>query len=272
MDEKCEENLSNKAKDISLIKILAKEKKLQKNIVIPSRGLDILLKMCLEKGEYSSKFAILSSVKYSAEKKIKDDYLQLKNNILSERDSFLNKIFEDTRMDQIYEKIILKVFMVLSLLDEKESLNEKSFNSIKFTNEKIIKLILEKEDKIFRDFIEKKSIHIASKLINKQTEVEKKYDIGFGNNLKDLNEFSCKISIILKEKFKKVSENNAIKNSCEFISSKIIDIFMNCFIMSYLEELKSNANKTFIENSVKRGFSKELKDKIEKLINEFKGK
>ena len=115
LEEKCDENLSDKAKSISLIKILAKEKKIQK-ISIPSKGLDILLQKCLEKGEYSCKFVIISSIKYSAEKKIKEDFLKIKEDILKERERFLNIIYQDKKEDQIFEKIIEKIFIIFSLL------------------------------------------------------------------------------------------------------------------------------------------------------------
>ena len=41
---------------------------------IPPKGLDTLIQKCLEKAEYSSKFACISSIKISAEKQIKDKY------------------------------------------------------------------------------------------------------------------------------------------------------------------------------------------------------
>ena len=45
---------------------------------------------------------------------------------------------------------------------------------------------------------------------------------------------------------------------------------MDCFIQSYLNELKTDDIKLFIENSVKGGFSEELKRKMETFISEFK--
>lgn len=77
IEEKCEQSLSNSPKSISLIQILAKEKKLSKKITIPPKGLDILIEKCLEKGEYSSKYACLSAIKFSGEKKIREDYLKI---------------------------------------------------------------------------------------------------------------------------------------------------------------------------------------------------
>ena len=60
IEEKCGESLSDNASHITLIKILAKEKKIGKKITIPPKGLDVLIEKCLEKGEYSSKFASIS--------------------------------------------------------------------------------------------------------------------------------------------------------------------------------------------------------------------
>ena len=270
IEEKCEQSLSNNPKSISLIQILAKEKKLSKKITIPPKGLDILIEKCLEKGEYSSKYACLSAIKFSGEKKIREDYLKIKKDILTEKDRFLDKLFDKNLEEKIFEDIIEKVFMTFSLMKNREYVMKSSFDIIKIANERIIKLILEKEDKIFRDYIEQKSNLIATILMDEQTSIGKKYDFGFGNSIKDSNEFSYKISGILKSKFKRMSKINAIKNGAEIISSNIIDLFMNCFIESYLKEIKSDDIKTFLENNIKGCFSPALKNKVEGLIKDLK--
>lgn len=270
IEEKCEQSLSNSPKSISLIQILAKEKKLSKKITIPPKGLDILIEKCLEKGEYSSKYACLSAIKFSGEKKIKENYLKIKKDILTEKDRFLDKLFDKNLEEKIFEDIIEKVFMTFSLMKNREYVMKSSFDIIKIANERIIKLILEKEDKIFRDYIEQKSNLIATILMDEQTSIGKKYDFGFGNSIKDSNEFSYKISGILKSKFKRMSKINAIKNGAEIISSNIIDLFMNCFIESYLKEIRSDDIKTFLENNIKGCFSPALKNKVEGLIKDLK--
>lgn len=270
IEEKCEQSLSNSPKSISLIQILAKEKKIRKNITIPPKGLDILIEKCLEKGEYSSKYACLSAIKFSGEKKIREDYLKIKKDILTEKDRFLDKLFDENLEEKIFEDIIEKVFMTFSLMKNREYVMKSSFDTIKIANEKIIKLILEKEDKIFRDYIEQKSNLIATILMDEQTSIGKKYDFGFGNSIKDSNEFSYKISGILKSKFKRMSKINAIKNGAEIISSNIIDLFMNCFIESYLKEIRSDDIKTYLENNIKGCFSPALKNKVEGLIKDLK--
>ena len=270
IEEKCEQSLSNSPKSISLIQILAKEKKIRKNITIPPKGLDILIEKCLEKGEYSSKYACLSAIKFSGEKKIREDYLKIKKDILTEKDRFLDKLFDKNLEEKIFEDIIEKVFMTFSLMKNREYVMKSSFDIIKIANEKIIKLILEKEDKIFSDYIEQKSNLIATILMDEQTSIGKKYDFGFGNSIKDSNEFSYKISGILKSKFKRMSKINAIKNGAEIISSNIIDLFMNCFIESYLKEIRSDDIKTFLENNIKGCFSPALKNKVEGLIKDLK--
>ncbi len=78
-----------------------------------------------------------------------------------------------------------KIFIGYSLLEHRELVTHDTFNYIKSVNEKIIKLILEKEDKVFRDYIEGKASHIATILMEEQTVIGKKYDFGFGNNIKD---------------------------------------------------------------------------------------
>ena len=271
IEEKCEQSLSNNPKSISLIQILAKEKKLSKKITIPPKGLDILIEKCLEKGEYSSKYACLSAIKFSGEKKIREDYLKIKKDILTEKDRFLDKLFDkNLEEEKIFEDIIEKVFMTFSLMKNREYAMKSSFDIIKIANERIIKLILEKEDKIFRDYIEQKSNLIATILMDEQTSIGKKYDFGFGNSIKDSNEFSYKISGILKSKFKRMSKINAIKNGAEIISSNIIDLFMNCFIESYLKEIRSDDIKTYLENNIKGCFSPALKNKVEGLIKDLK--
>ena len=270
IEEKCEQSLSNSPKSISLIQILAKEKKLSKKITIPPKGLDILIEKCLEKGEYSSKYACLSAIKFSGEKKIREDYLKIKKDILTEKDRFLDKLFDKNLEEKIFEDIIEKVFMTFSLMKNREYVMKSSFDIIKIANERIIKLILEKEDKIFRDYIEQKSNLIATILMDEQTSIGKKYDFGFGNSIKDSNEFSYKISGILKSKFKRMSKINAIKNGAEIISSNIIDLFMNCFIESYLKEIRSDDIKTYLENNIKGCFSPALKNKVEGLIKDLK--
>lgn len=270
IEEKCEQSLSDSPKSISLIQILAKEKKIGKKITIPPKGLDILIEKCLEKGEYSSKYACLSAIKFSGEKKIREDYLKIKKDILTEKDRFLDKLFDKNLEEKIFEDIIEKVFMTFSLMKNREYVMKSSFDIIKIANERIIKLILEKEDKIFRDYIEQKSNLIATILMDEQTSIGKKYDFGFGNSIKDSNEFSYKISGILKSKFKRMSKINAIKNGAEIISSNIIDLFMNCFIESYLKEIRSDDIKTFLENNIKGCFSPALKNKVEGLIKDLK--
>ena len=52
IEEKCDETLSDKVNKISLIQVLAKEKKIQKRFTVPPKGLDLLIQKCFEKGEY----------------------------------------------------------------------------------------------------------------------------------------------------------------------------------------------------------------------------
>ena len=151
-----------------------------------------------------------------------------------------------------------------------EPVNKNSLNIIYLLSERLFKLFLEKEDKVFREYMEPKIHHIASNLNDKQINYGKFNNISLDNNIKDLKEISYIISSILTDKFKNISKSNAIKNGAIIISSKIIDIFMECFTESYLYELNSDDNKTFIENQITKGFSNELKSKMEGLINEFK--
>ena len=268
IEEKCGETLSDRPQDITLVKVLAKKKKIQGFTVKP-KGLDILIKKCLEKGEYSSKFACLSAIKISAEKKVNEDYKKIKKDILVEKDRFFDILFEKKLFENIFEDIIEKIFITFSLMSHRELVTREAFDYIKKVNEKIIKLVLEKEDRIFRVFIEKKSNYIANILMNEQTFVEKKYDFGFGSNIKDSNEFSYIITRELKEKLEKTSKINAIKNAAQIISLNIIDSFMNYFIVAYLKEIKSDEIKTYLENSVKGCLSNELKKNIAILIEDL---
>ena len=280
IEEKCDESLSDNVSKISLVQVLAKKKIIRKKYTLPPTGLDILIQKCYEKGEYSSKFACLSAIKLTGIKKIKNDYLKIKNNngypelsplsILIEKERFLDKFFGKHLEEKVFEDIIEKIFMAFSLMEYRELVNSDTFNYIKIANEKIIKLILEKEDKIFRDYIEEKSIHIATILMDEQTTIGKKYDFGFGNYIKDSGEFAYKINAILKAKFKRESKINAIKNAAEIVSLKIIDVFMNSFVQSYLNELESDDIKTYLENTVNGCFSSELKNKIDQLIEDLK--
>ena len=270
IEEKCEESLSDNIKNITLIKILAKEKKISKKITIPPKGLDVLIEKCLEKGEYSSKFARFSAVKFSAEKKIKEDFLKIKKDIFTERDRFLDIFFQKNTEDKIFEDIIEKVFMTFSLLKHRELVTKSSFDIIKNVNESIIKLILEKEYKIFNEFVEEKANHMATALMDEQSLIGKKYDCGFGDALKDSSEFSYRMSSLLKSKFKEISKVNAIKNAAKILSLTIIDSFMDYFVESYLQEIKTDDNQTFLENSIKGSFSPELKKKINGLIDDLK--
>ena len=105
--------------------------------------------------------------------------------------------------------------------------------------------------------------------MNEQTSVEKKYDIGFGNNIKDSNEFEFVITKQLDQKLKKISKIYAIKNAAHIISLTIIDMFMKFFINSYLNEIQSDDIKTYLENSVNGCLSVELKGKIQILIKDL---
>ena len=270
IEEKCGESLSDNVSHITLIKILAKEKKIGKKITIPPKGLDVLIEKCLEKGEYSSKFASFSAVKFSAEKKIKEDFLKIKKEIFTEKDRFLDVFFQKNTEDKIFEDIIEKVFITFSLLKHRELVTKPSFDIIKNVNMSIIKLILDKEYKIFNNFIEEKANHIATALMDEQSLIGKKYEFGFGDAIKDSNEFSYKMSKLLKSKFKEISKVNAIKNAAKILSLTIIDIFMNCFVESYLREIKNDDNQTFLENSIKGCFPTELKSQIDGLIDDLK--
>ena len=269
IEEKCGETLSDKAKDITLVKVLAKKKKIGKKITIPPKGLDILIEKCLEKGEYSSKFACLSAIKFSAEKKVKEDYIKIKKDILVEKDRFFDTLFEKKIFDNIFEDIIEKIFITFSLMTHRELVSKGSFDFIKQVNQKIIKIVLEKEERRFREFLENKTNYIANLLMNEQTSVEKKYDIGFGNSIKDSNEFSFLIERQLKQKLKNTSKINAIKNAAQIISLSIIDSFMNYYINDYLDEIKSDDIKTYLENTVPGCISRELKEKIANLIKDL---
>jgi len=145
IEEKCGESLSDSVSRITLIKILAKEKKISKKVIIPPKGLDVLIEKCLEKGEYSSKFASFSAVKFSAEKKIKEDLLKIKKEIFTEKDRFLDVFFQKNTEDKIFEDIIEKVFITFSLLKHRELVTTPSFDIIKNINKSIIKLITDKE-------------------------------------------------------------------------------------------------------------------------------
>ena len=268
IEEKCGETLSDKAKDITLVKVLAKKKKIRK-MIIPPKGLDILIEKSLEKGEYSSKFACLSAIKISAEKKINEDYKKIKKDILVEKDRFFDILFEKKIFNNIFEDIIEKIFITFSLITHRELVSRESFDHIKKVNQKIIKIILEKEERRFNEFLENKTNYIANLLMNEQTSVEKKYDIGFGNNIKDSNEFSYLIERQLKQKLKNTSKINAIKNAAQIISLSIIDSFMNYYINDYLIEIKSDDIKTYLENTVPGCISRELKEKIANLIKDL---
>ena len=172
--------------------------------------------------------------------------------------------------EKVFEDIIEKIFVTFSLMEHRELVTHDTFSIIKMVNEKIIKLVLEKEDKRFRDYIEDKANHIATILMDEQTTIGKRYDFGFGNNIKDSSEFAYKINTILKKTFKRQSKINAIKNAAEIISLKIIDSFMNSFIESYLNEFESDDVKTYLENSVNGCFSEELKNKVNGLIKDLK--
>ena len=270
IEEKCDEIISDNVNKISLVKVLAKEMNIEDILTLPPKGLDILIQKCFEKGEYSSKFACLSAIKFSGVKKIKEDFLNIKNSVLIEKDRFLDIFFGKHLEEKVFEDIIEKIFIAFSLMEHRELVTHETFDYIKNVNEKIIKLVLEKEDKIFRDYMEEKANHIAKILTDEQITIGKKYDFGFGNNIKDSCEFAFKITGILKTKFKRQSKVNAIKNAAEIFYLKIIDSFMNSFIESYLNEFESDDVKTFLENTVNGCFSSGLKNEVNELIKDLK--
>jgi hypothetical protein len=189
---------------------------------------------------------------------------------LIEKERFFDTLFQKQMFKNIFEDIIEKVFITFSLMTHRELVSRETFEYVKTVNQKIIKLILDVEDKKFRDFIDNKTNYIANMLMNEQTSVGKKYDFGFGNSIKDSNEFAFIISLKLKQKLKIISEINAIKNAAQIISLTIIDTFMSLFIDSYLKEIQSDDIKTYLENSVNGCLSEELKNKIQTLIEDLK--
>ena len=272
LEDKCEENISDAKKGISLVQVLAKEKKLSKKVIIPPKGLDILMEKCLQKAEYSSGYACSSAIKFSAEKKIKEDFKNIRNEILTERERILEMLFEKKGLEEkIFEEIIEKIFMPFTLNNIRQHVKQETFEIIKEINKKIIEIILEKEEKNFRNFLEEKAKYVAKELIDAQTTVNKKHDtISFGGHLKDLNEFEYKIIELLKLKFRNCSKIYAIHNAAKILSVIITDVFMNCFVEDYLKEIKSDETKTFLHSTTNNCFSKEFKDKIGGLISDLK--
>ena len=63
----------------------SKKKWVSKHSILP-KGLDILIQKSFEKAEYYSKFACLSAINISLEKKIIEDYERIKEKILNEKD------------------------------------------------------------------------------------------------------------------------------------------------------------------------------------------
>ena len=153
--EKFDESLFDNRESITLIQVLAKNKRVSKHTILP-KGLDILIQKSFEKGEYYSKFACLSAINISLEKKIIEDYERIKEKILNEKDRFLDVIFQKNKNEKIFEEIIERTFITYSLLNYKQFVIESTFDYIKKTNEKIIKLILEKEEIIFKNILKKK--------------------------------------------------------------------------------------------------------------------
>ena len=83
--EKFDESLFDNRESITLIQVLAKNKRVSKHTILP-KGLDILIQKSFEKAEYYSKFACLSAINISLEKKIIEDYERIKEKILNEKD------------------------------------------------------------------------------------------------------------------------------------------------------------------------------------------
>lgn len=271
LEEKCEETLSNSKKGISLVQVLAKEKKIKKNIKIPPKGLDELIKKCLEKGEYSSKFACLSAVKISSLKKIKEDYTEVEKRIEDEKERYLSHLFQSTVSEtEIFEEIIEKIFMTLSLNEYGEYINQENINMLKEINREIITLILEKEDRKFSKLLEEKSRYVSNLLMDEQTNVNKKYDTSFSQNLKNSCEFAFYISDVLKSRLKKISKTYSIHRAAEIVSTRIINYFTENFIEIYTHEINSEDSMTFLHSTIDNCFPNEVKEKILELINDLK--
>ena len=173
--------------------------------MIPPKGLDELIQRCMEKGQSASKFACLSAIKLSAEKRIRNDYLRLKNEMLNEKDMFLDSLFDDQMLDDAFESVIKKVFGTFSLCHCDQSLSKESLLQIQEINKKIMGLISEKEDKMFRKFIEEKATSIAKVLMDVQTSVAKKHDCGLGSNIKNSEEFEFGLEKKLTQSLKNMS-------------------------------------------------------------------
>ena len=268
---RCRENLGKRPRDISFIEVIAKPKKMKNSSEIGPIGLDELLFSCIEKAEYACYFACLSAIKVSATKKINDNFLKIKQKIINSKEEFLKKLFEQKGLEEkIFEDIIEKIFMAFSQIENRDNVNQDSFNIIKEMNKKIIDLILEKEEKKFNNYIEDKAKNIACILMDEQILIGKKHDVNFTYQLKDNNEFAFRITYMLKRKFNYASKINAIKNAANLISSTIIDEFRNLFINSYLENLNSNETQTFLKSSITNCFSSEFKEQIKDHINDLK--
>lgn len=272
------------------IDVLALEKKAEGKIFKP-RNLDCLREKSIELAKSAIKSSVyevlIKEIKERIQLTIKSLTTELKENINKEAKNYIEKMNENFKIEELYEKtknIITNVLYKYFILTKDGENMELDKNPVlkcgdvefSFTKESLLHLddftidyfkeILNSYQNNLEKFLSKYSKELANEITIFKVDFNSRND-----NL--INDYYSNIQLDvilkdeLKEKFSKIAEIAALKNSFISIIEPLIEKIGEYFIELYKQGMGQEKFINFARNSIKVSF-----DEIEEKIKEFNEK
>ena len=276
--------------DNEFIDVLALEKKAEDKIFEP-KNLDYLREKSIELAKSAIKSSVydglIEEIKERIQFTIKGFTTELKENINKEAKNYIEKMNENFKIEELYEKtknIITNVLYKYFILTKDGENMELDQNPVlrcgdvefSFTKESLLHLddfttdyfkeILNSYQNNLEKFLSKYSKELANDITIFKVDFNSRND-----NL--INDYYSNIQLDvilkdeLKEKFSKIAEIAALKNSFISIIEPLIEKIGEYFIELYKQGLGQEKFINFARNSIKVSF-----DEIEKKIKKFNEK
>ena len=276
--------------DNEFIDVLALEKKAKDKIFEP-KNLDYLREKSIELAKSAIKSSVydglIEEIKERIQLTIKSLTTELKENINKEAKNYIEKMNENFKIEELYEKtknIITNVLYKYFILTKDGENMELDKNPVlkcgdvefSFTKESLLHLddftidyfkeILNSYQNNLEKFLSKYSKELANEITIFKVDFNSRND-----NL--INDYYSNIQLDvilkdeLKEKFSKIAEIAALKNSFISIIEPLIEKIGEYFIELYKQGMGQEKFINFARNSIKVSF-----DEIEEKIKEFNEK
>ena len=291
--KKAKEYIKNELKlDNDFIEILAQEKKIKNDTVIPPFNLEelknISIKRAKEAIQSSCYEGLLNDVKKSIKNSIGNLMNNLKEKINVEAEEIISEMTTGSKIEDLDKEttfIIMNIFYHYYFLSPNININKKDYgaecNNLKYTISKPTQSIIqefsvkyfENTTKIYQkkinELIENHSKQLSNDILVFQNDFNKKND-----NLLDVKWTSLELENSLKnylyEKISKEIELNVLKNSFRFIITPLIKNFGMFFEKSYAGGMERDEFITYSKNIIKVSF--EANEQKIKEYNELQNK